>query len=182
MNKVEELKKYKELLDDGIITQEEFDLKKNELLKSDISDQSTGESSNAGVVKTTNKRIPLIVGIAVGIVVLAVALVVVLGRSKKKDFNDMYEDLAGKRWCTIASDGSYMKIDTNPLDIEDHVEFDAWNSIKSINIELGFSESLQAKMESTNSLSGRQSESNDKYEVSWTYHPDNGLEVIYTIK
>lgn len=31
----------------------------------------------------------------------------------------------------------------------------------------------------TNALMGRQREENDKYRVSWTYHPNRGLEVTY---
>ena len=40
MSVVEDLKKYKELLDSGIITQEEFDKKKSELLAGDITESS----------------------------------------------------------------------------------------------------------------------------------------------
>ena len=189
MNVVDELKKYKELLDSGIITQEEFENKKSELLSisSNYSDQTDSkdtpdEGDSTSVAKTKNKKIPLIVGSIIGVVILAVVLTVVLVHDTKKDVKDMYGDFRGERWCTIASDGSYMKIDTNPNDIEDYFEYSAWNKIKSVCKELGFSDTVIAKMESTNSLSGRQSESNDKYEVSWTYHPDNGLEVIFSIK
>ncbi|MBR3032219.1 MAG: SHOCT domain-containing protein [Clostridiales bacterium] len=183
MNNVEELKKYKELLDSGVINQEEFESKKSELLTGSLNyDDRSEENENSSVVKPKNKKVPLIVGIAVGVIAIAVVLTLVFARSKKKDFNDMYGDFGGEKWCTIASDGSYMKIDTNPYDIEDHVEYSAWNKIKSVCKELGFPDSVIAKMESTNSLAGRQSESNDKYEVSWTYHPDNGMEVIFTIK
>lgn len=191
MNVVDELKKYKELLDSGIITQEEFENKKSELLSVSSnysvqpeSNDKPDEGANPSVAKAKNRKKPLIVGIIVGVVVLAVVLTVVCVHvmKMKKDFKDMYGDFGGERWCTIASDGSYMKIDTNPNDVEDYVEYSAWNKIKSVCKELGFSDAVIAKMESTSSLSGRQSESNDKYEVSWTYHPDNGLEVIFSLK
>ena len=45
MNIAEELKKYKELLDDGIITQDEFDKKKRELLAGDINEPSAATKS-----------------------------------------------------------------------------------------------------------------------------------------
>lgn len=36
-----------------------------------------------------------------------------------------------------------------------------------------------SNMETTNSLMGRQSATFDKIEVSWSYHPDNGLDIVY---
>lgn len=108
--------------------------------------------------------------------------------SKPKDFNMMYQSYKDKSWCTIGADGSYMKIDTNPKnktiylsDLNDTVE-PALAMIEQVNKELGFSDSLMVKMNSTTWSQGRQRDSNDKYEVSWTYHPDKGLEVMYELK
>ena len=140
---------------------------------------------NASVTKTNEKKkkTPLIVGIIAGVVVLAVVLIIALGGSGgKKDFHDMYGDIAAESWCTIASDGSYMKIDTNPYNIDDYTDTTAYYKIKTINSDLGFSSALFEEMGQTRALDGRQSDSNDKYEVSWSYHPDNGLEVMYKVK
>ena len=103
----------------------------------------------------------------------------------------MYGDLAGERWCTIASDGSYMKIDSNPsnkdsddLTWSDYESFviPANDAIERINGELGFSAALMEKMNTTTWSQGKQTDSNDKYTVTWTYHPDKGLEVMYEFK
>lgn len=108
--------------------------------------------------------------------------------NKPKDFNMMYQSYNDKSWCTIGADGSYMEIDTNPKDktiylsdLNDTVE-PALAMIEQVNKELGFSDSLMVKMNSTTWSQGRQSDSNDMYEVSWTYHPDKGLEVMYELK
>lgn len=37
-----------------------------------------------------------------------------------------------------------------------------------------------ARMEATRALDGMQSESWDGFEASWTYHPDDGLDIIIT--
>ena len=55
----------------------------------------------------------------------------------------------------------------------------ALEAIKYVNKELGFNGSLYNRMLETNAIMGRQSEENDKYRVTWTYHPDEGLEVTY---
>ena len=86
-----------------------------------------------------------------------------------------------------ASDDSYLKIDTKPEGpgyalIADQVEADSLNGIKLVNKELGFSDAVYAKMLQTTALMGRQTEENSKYRVSWTFHPDKGLEVMYEKK
>jgi uncharacterized OB-fold protein len=148
---------------------------------------------NADVQKTNEnkKKLPLIIGAVVIAAVLIIVLISGGGGSAKKDFNDMYGDIAGETWCTIASDGSYMKLDTNPYneDDEDFTWTDYENyftpandAIERINKELGFSDALYEKMNSTTWSQGKQEQSNDNYVVTWTYHPDKGLEVMYELK
>lgn len=85
----------------------------------------------------------------------------------------------------------YLKIDTNPFDknIDDMTtdeliimsiqEEDTLEAIEYVNEKLGFSSSVYDDMLHTSALMGRQRESNKKYTVSWSYHPDDGLEVKY---
>ena len=99
--------------------------------------------------------------------------------------------LANNSW---AADGSEMNMDTNWYDKDPddmtYYEYnfyteqldDTLNGIKWMNKKLGFSSSVYDDMMETNSLMGRQSASNDKYKVSWTYHPSKGLEVKYEKK
>lgn len=79
MSGVEELKKYKELLDGGIITQEEFEKKKSEVLSGGIQKESPtdeiGDSDGKAQKKTLNKAVLKKALIAVG--VLAVLVIVV---------------------------------------------------------------------------------------------------------
>ncbi len=44
--------------------------------------------------------------------------------------------------------------------------------------DLGFDNAVLAKIEDTSALDGRQSDTSDCCEVSWTYHPKNGLSVV----
>ena len=137
--------------------------------------------------KTNKKKLPIIIGIIVAVVI--VIIVLLLGGGKK-DFNKMYSDIANESWCTIGADGSYMKIDTDPKNKgEDmswsefeNISFPATSAIERVNEELGFSSAVYEEMMVTRALDGRQSASSDKYEASWSYHPDQGLEVIYKFK
>jgi uncharacterized protein YjdB len=107
----------------------------------------------------------------------------------KPSFKNRYSDISLQSWCEISSDGSCMSIDTNPNDYDKKLYFlysDVFNAanskIKEINTDLGFTDAVYEKMCKTTALQGRQTEENDKYRVSWTYHPDKGLEVMYEIK
>lgn len=44
---------------------------------------------------------------------------------------------------------------------------------------LGFKESLNEKMETTRAMDGKQDETAGNIQVTWSYHPDKGLEVMY---
>lgn len=74
-----------------------------------------------------------------------------------------------------------LEIDTNPYDIDDEFEMDAASKIKSINSDLGFGSYVYEEMLETRSIDGCQSETSVDYTVSWSYHPNNGLKVMYKI-
>lgn len=166
---------------------QKVDLQNNVGVNSVISQFNSGDTKD----NSKKKKTPLIIGIVAGVAILTVILIVVLIVGGKKDFNKMYGDLASNSWCTIAADGSYMKLDTNPRDIDDDdltwSDYESFvipanDAIERINKELGFSDALMEKMNQTTALQGKQTDSNDKYIVSWTYHPDYGLEVMYEFK
>lgn len=99
---------------------------------------------------------------------------------KAKDFSDIYTKIGGDDYyCKLGFDGSYIEIDTNPYDIDDYTSASALQIVKKANDALGLPSSIWTKMLSTNSLDGRQTETCGDITVSWKYHPDNGLEVIY---
>jgi len=141
------------------------------------------------------------------VAVVAVILIAVFASGgSKADFGQLFAENRGKSWCTIGTDGNYMNIDTNPHDIDDDFsnlstfqlnygtdttdsikkyidERTAANTaIKKVLADLGFSDAVYAKMGETSSLQGRQTDENNKYKVSWTYHPDKGLEVMFERK
>lgn len=143
--------------------------------------------------KLTRKTIVLIGVVAVVIVGIVFFISLVRGSF----FGNVVSDMLNKYPYannSRAQDDSYLKIDTNPYDksvdeltyVElstfDQVQTDSLNGIKFVNERLGFTDALYSKMMGTTALMGVQTEENDKYCVSWTYHPDNGLEVMYERK
>ncbi len=130
--------------------------------------------------KKKDKKKPLII-VAV-ILVIVIALIALSGGGSKSDFNTMYSSIAGESWCEIATDGTWMKLDTNPYDLDDYNNTTAWSKIKTVLNDLGFPSSVSEEMAETRALDGKQTASTDEYEVSWTYHPDSGLETMFKVK
>ena len=130
----------------------------------------------------------LLIGVAAVVVVAAVGIALfasgVLGPKAKPepepfDFAEEFSDYEGKSWCTFGDDGSYMAIDTNPYDISDYIDPDAYQAIQDTNDKLGFPDSTTENMNHTRALDGTQTDEIDGFEVRWRYHPDSGMEVTY---
>ena len=96
------------------------------------------------------------------------------------DFQKIFDDIGlDTSFATVASDGSYLSVDTNPDDEEDYMDYGAYLSLFLINAELGLPESLMEDMGHTSSNDGKQTEVFENVTVTWKYHPDRGLEVTY---
>lgn len=101
---------------------------------------------------------------------------------KGPDLQAVYDKIGGDGYyCKLANDGSYISIDTNPLDLDDYSASSAWSMIEELNYELDLPDSLKEKMIHTRALDGRQTATYEYVTVSWTYHPDQGLEVTYEL-
>ena len=140
----------------------------------------------AAKLKITTKQLLIPAGAVLAVIILACIL---FGESKFEKVKDECVQIAGM----VTGSGDYFTIDTYPdvyKNMDSNVsalllpgaQENALEAIKYANEELGFNGSVYNKMMQTTALMGRQSEENDKYKVSWTYHPDDGLEVTYEKK
>ena len=109
-------------------------------------------------------------------------LCVLVVEPAKPDFSSLYNKYCRSSWATLSSDASTLTVDTNPYDIDDYYESAAWDAIEVLNREMGFSDSLLERMGGTRALDGTQTSDNKVVDVSWTYHPDKGLRVVYSLK
>ena len=83
-----------------------------------------------------------------------------------------------------ALDGSYLKYELNPnipgfTTLGDRAWDDALGALKHINKEPGFSPALYEKMTKTTEDMDVQTDSNKKFEVTWSYSSESGLYIIY---
>ena len=145
-----------------------------------------GTKTDAGFAKysiekmrITQKRKIQIIAILCGILAFAVVVLFAV-RPKKINFKDVFVKIGGDNfYCTLAGDNSYLSIDTNPNDVDDYFSEAAWSLVKRANREFGLPESVDQKMNNTRALDGRQTDIYGKIRVSWTYHPNQGLEITY---
>ena len=95
------------------------------------------------------------------------------------DFKAIYNTYCSSTYATVGSDGSYLSIDTNPYDLDDYTVSGSLQAIIDVNSALGLPDYVLNDMGSTTALMGRQTATFDDVTVSWSYHPDSGLEVTY---
>ena len=101
----------------------------------------------------------------------------------KIDFKGIYDEYCVAKWASVGSDNSYLSIDDNPYDYDDYYIDAADAAIEKINRALGLPDSLYEEMLQTTWSMGKQNETYTSIgvTVSWTYHPDKGLEVTYKL-
>lgn len=86
-----------------------------------------------------------------------------------------------KDYASLSYDKTSLVIDTKPEDIYYSYESDATTAIVLCNSYLKLPSAVTNKMSSTRAVDGMQSQNCGDFTVSWTYHPDNGLRVIYEV-
>ncbi len=169
----------------------------NEIQENQNTDEAVTDDENATINKQNdetekpkkklNKKALVILGvILVAIIGIAFAF---LYKSEFERVKDGVLQIAGQ----VTGNSDYFEIDTYPdvyenMDptlasiLKSGAQENALEAIKYANEALGFNGSLYSKMMETSALMGRQYEENEKYKVSWRYHPDDGLEVTYEKK
>lgn len=148
------------------------------LMEDDRSPNLSKEDISQIQSKNTRILFPIVLA-----VVTIVVLCVFLFNNSKPNFQKAFEDAGGKNnigeWVVVSGDGQSLRIDTNPTDEDEFYDSDATRAIRKINKALDLPDSLYDKMAKTRAIDGRQTATYEKVIVSWTYHPNHGLEILY---
>lgn len=107
-------------------------------------------------------------------------------KKKTLDLKAIYDEFCQSTWADLGNDNSYLHVDTNPYNYDDgdsRYVLVVNTAIEKINAKMGLPASLYNDMNQTSWSMGKQSETFDSVgiTVSWTYHPDKGLEVTYKL-
>jgi uncharacterized membrane protein YvbJ len=155
---------------------------------SDLEFSETTVNNNNIFSKFSKKQLGAIIGIASTIVLIIIIFLIMAGTPT--DFSKKYSEFNDVAWCDVDPSGEWISFDTNPYDFDsdDYPSLatmymsDATDAIQEVLDDLNFSSAVYQKMLSTTWSQGIQSEENNKYVVSWSYHPEKGLEVMFENK
>lgn len=149
--------------------------------KTDAPDYSGAITSKLSRVMDKVKNDKKIMLTILGVVVLIISVFVVHSLTQSVNLEKLYNEYCDSEWATIDSSGEKLTIDTNPYDWDDdgNAYPQALEAIKDVNEALGLDESLMDEFMETRAIDGLQRREYDKVTVLWTYHPSEGLEVVY---
>ncbi len=104
----------------------------------------------------------------------------------KEKIAEAYENCCPEEYkdeyAKLGYDKMALTIDTSPSDTKyDKCQSNAMIAIMATNVFLELPSSISDKMLSTRALDGMQTQNCGTYSVTWNYHPDNGLKVIYEV-
>lgn len=123
----------------------------------------------------TRRNWPVIGGVALLVlaaVVLAVAAVAYLAGDS--ELETAAAECASDGQPVVGDDGNTLTVASSGKEAAGNA-----TAVSScVLIELGAPLSVLSKVEGTTAMMGRQTDSWDDYQATWTYHPDNGLELI----
>jgi hypothetical protein len=91
-------------------------------------------------------------------------------------FQKAYESCGTPSGVSVSDNGTTISIDT--IGETDYSGASFSDAVCIINA-LKTPTYIMDNMDTTNSLMGRQTDSFNGIDVSWSYHPDNGLQVVY---
>ena len=177
--KFEKEEKIEEKMQENIEEKNASDKKVEDILK-----KLNEEGAKKENPKQKNTKFIIMLGILIFIgIIIIISKIVNQGTNLKKAFNNVSEKYPNYYlYMSCPDDGSYIRIDTNPNDEDDFYEASTWGMIVDLNEELELPASLLEKMSQTRAMDGRITETIEDITISWTYHPNDGLEVLYEKK
>jgi hypothetical protein len=95
---------------------------------------------------------------------------------------EKYSETATSLYLELGDDSSYLLVDKNPSNIDDYYRAVAFDIAEETVSALGMPSSTWQLMLSTRALDGTRTDSKNGVFASWTYHPDAGLRVIFTLE
>lgn len=129
----------------------------------------------------TGRKWAITIPVVAVIALIVIIFSVLVANSRKVDFADLRGQLS-PLCSSISADGKSITVDSDPRDTGTTTFLQkAEQDILTINEKYGLPDALYERMMHTRALDGTQEATYGNIRVTWTYHPDNGLNVIYEV-
>ena len=107
----------------------------------------------------------------------------------KPNFEVLYDDYCEYEWSSYSISKKELALDSNPANIEygstNYLEntFNdkVYEAVSGINYDLGLPESVLQDMQATTAEMGVRTLVYETFKIAWSYHPDKGLEILYSV-
>lgn len=116
--------------------------------------------------------VALVASLAVNIAIAGVAL---YGRLSRPSLSDAVK----KRFAIIRDVGWDATHESLTMNFDDTDSIASFSALELLLDDLGFSSAVYDRMSLTRALDGMQTARGDQVTVLWTYHPDDGLNVVF---
>lgn len=142
--------------------------------------ETSTHSDEALLPRKKNKKLFFILSLVILSVITAIGVGVVVWKGKQPTpLRAAYEKCGPKYSFKLYDDDTSMEIDGKPAEAVHGV---TWEDTECILDALEAPKSIGARMSKTRALDGMQRGEWGDYEATWTYHPDDGLDVIINTK
>jgi hypothetical protein len=96
--------------------------------------------------------------------------------AKDARLSDAYNSCAGRDTANTVE----LDDDGNSIIVDTRSEYTSMDGVACVLNELGTPDSIVSSIDHTTAMMGSRDEENDGLSYSWSYHPDNGLNLVIT--
>ncbi|MGD9955889.1 MAG: hypothetical protein AB7I38_14530 [Dehalococcoidia bacterium] len=128
---------------------------------------------------TSRRPLWVILGAIAVVVVIGIVLLLVRNGSKDTQLSTVAQQCAGpgSEGVTLGDNGHTLTIDTKGEDDSTGADL---VTVACAAVILKMPDSVTSDIDATRALDGRQQASWENYTAAWRYHPNSGLEIIFT--
>lgn len=132
----------------------------------------------AGTPRRPKRGLWIAISVVAAAVLAAAGIAIFASAASRSPFESAVEecDLEGSPYIRIGDDGDTLLVDTEG----DESEGARFGDTACVLISLDVPDSMVARMDSTRALDGVQQDTFDGIDAQWSYHPNNGLDIIFT--
>tara|TARA_Y100000768_G_C23757046_1_gene576757 strand:- start:118 stop:663 length:546 start_codon:yes stop_codon:yes gene_type:complete len=169
------IKKLEELLNDGVLTQEEFESKKAEILNNNNSEETNVNSENLNEAEVSSEKPKKKSNnLIIGVLVISVAVIGYIFLTQPTKLELAFENCSLREGISVGLDSNGKGLFLDGKGEEDTFGVSISKQLCVLR-ELEMPSTVRNQINNTNSLMGVRTAEWDDISIEWSYHPDDGF-------